>query len=235
MSDEELIEKAAKELDGNFNPDKHPIMAAMFRDYAATALAVFREHTAPTDDDRDGLFDTIDRAFHDSWTDAEEYAHASAHICQAIQAKYRLFRRGAPAEPAVTPDERCCEHDKCPGGSLCCCPDVPLREVERARERLMSEYTPTTKEVRGFYVKGEGGLFADEEFDRWLAEYTRQVKAEAWDEGHKTRWRRDPDDGCTCGAWAEIECGCGNYGTGELLSLNDNPYRGAPEQEGKGQ
>jgi hypothetical protein len=54
----------------------------------------------------------------------------------------------------------------------------------------MSEYTPTTNDVRQFYqgrlVKGDDGVyvFADEEksnaeFERWLA----GVKAEAWDEG----------------------------------------------------
>ena len=49
--------------------------------------------------------------------------------------------------------------------------------------------------------------------------------AKAWDEGHRKPWRRDPDDGCQCGAWASIECGCGQYGKGALLSLDDNPYR----------
>lgn len=46
---EKLIEEAAKALDKNFNPDKHPIMAAMFRDYAATCLAVFENAHTPTD------------------------------------------------------------------------------------------------------------------------------------------------------------------------------------------
>ena len=33
------VESAARALDANFNPDHYPIMAAMFRDYAWTALA----------------------------------------------------------------------------------------------------------------------------------------------------------------------------------------------------
>ena len=35
---DEAIERAARAMYENFNPDKHPIMAAMFRDYAKTAL-----------------------------------------------------------------------------------------------------------------------------------------------------------------------------------------------------
>lgn len=57
-----------------------------------------------------------------------------------------------------------------------------------------------------------------------LAEVVKQAQAEAWDEGHQHRWKRDANDGCRCGAWSSNECGCGKYGTGELLSLSDNPY-----------
>lgn len=52
----------------------------------------------------------------------------------------------------------------------------------------------------------------------------RETIAQAWDEGHRHLWKRGPDE-CMCGAWASMECACGKYGTGELLSLNDNPYR----------
>ena len=96
---------------------------------------------------------------------------------------------------------------------------------------MSDDFTPDTVLVRTNYAlynwqhtptytvpKGEA------EFDRWLAEYTRQVQAEAWDAGHKTRWRRGLDE-CQCGAWSRNECGCGLYGTGELLSLADNPHR----------
>lgn len=43
----------------------------------------------------------------------------------------------------------------------------------------MSEYTPTTEEVRNRYLSE---VFPEDEaeFDRWLA----QVKAQVWDEGH---------------------------------------------------
>lgn len=89
-----------------------------------------------------------------------------------------------------------------------------------------NNYTPNTDVVRLLYAIGQGGLSDDvedmraEDFDRWLA----GVKAEAWDEGHRHRQRRGPDD-CPCGAWYEGECACGQYGTGDLLSLADNPYR----------
>ena len=35
---DEAVERAARAMDENFNPDKYPILAAMFRDYAKTAL-----------------------------------------------------------------------------------------------------------------------------------------------------------------------------------------------------
>ena len=35
---DDAVERAARALDENFNPDKYPILAAMFRDYAKTAL-----------------------------------------------------------------------------------------------------------------------------------------------------------------------------------------------------
>jgi hypothetical protein len=53
------------------------------------------------------------------------------------------------------------------------------------------------------------------------AEVVRQ-KAAAWDEGHKTPWKREPDD-CRCSAWSSIECACGRYGTGRITT--PNPYR----------
>jgi len=51
----------------------------------------------------------------------------------------------------------------------------------------VSDYTPTTEEVSQQW----GWNYPDydntqEQFDRWLAE----VKAQAWEEGHKTRWKR---------------------------------------------
>ena len=61
-----------------------------------------------------------------------------------------------------------------------------------------------------------------------------EALAEAWDAGHLTRWRRGPD-GCQCGAWHSGECGCGKYGTGQLLSLADNPHRAALAATGEGQ
>ena len=44
----------------------------------------------------------------------------------------------------------------------------------------MSDYTPTTEEVR------DHNNWLGEEFDRWLAE----VKAEAWEEGCQSGWER---------------------------------------------
>lgn len=62
------------------------------------------------------------------------------------------------------------------------------------------------------------------QFEAWLAEHDRKVSERVWVEGYKTAWKRGPSE-CKCYAYSSSECGCGKYGTGVLLSLNDNPYR----------
>ena len=37
----DALEAAFKALDSNFNPDQYPIMAAMFKDYAETAVSAY--------------------------------------------------------------------------------------------------------------------------------------------------------------------------------------------------
>ena len=51
------------------------------------------------------------------------------------------------------------------------------------------------------------------------------VAADIWDQGHQTRVQRGPDE-CTCNAWNEDECACGNYGTGPITT--PNPYKVNP-------
>ena len=81
----------------------------------------------------------------------------------------------------------------------------------------MSEYTPTTDDVREFYQgqlekTGENVYtFVDEdkanaEFDRWLA----GVKAQAWEEG---------------AAYVALACGVIDDATKSWLDDGDNPYR----------
>ena len=48
--------------------------------------------------------------------------------------------------------------------------------------------------------------------------------AAAWEAGHREPWRRGPS-GCQCSAHSYGECACGLYGTGELRSLDANPYK----------
>ncbi len=43
----------------------------------------------------------------------------------------------------------------------------------------MSDYTPTTEEVRNWWTNGDVGLLG-QEFDRWLAE----VEQKAWNRGY---------------------------------------------------
>ena len=52
------------------------------------------------------------------------------------------------------------------------------------------------------------------------------LRAEAWDAGHRHPQKLGPD-GCECAAHYAGECACGEYGNGELLSLAANPYRRA--------
>jgi len=79
----------------------------------------------------------------------------------------------------------------------------------------MSDYTPTTEEVRFGYSIKDGGLSIDwlqseqvAEFDRWLAEVkAKEAKAERerikqrlWDDGYLYEMERDH-------VWALIEAG----------------------------
>lgn len=74
----------------------------------------------------------------------------------------------------------------------------------------MNEYTPITEEVRDSYdyqfTLGMNDISRIAEFDRWLAEHDREVKADAWDEG----FAEGLGDGCSCD-------GC--------LKWVSNPYR----------
>jgi hypothetical protein len=59
-------------------------------------------------------------------------------------------------------------------------------------------YTPSTDDVRGSYADGQwyarhrlDGTV--DEFDRWLAEYTRQQREGAWDQGNEAAlWDKNP-------------------------------------------
>lgn len=88
----------------------------------------------------------------------------------------------------------------------------------------MTDYTPTTDEVREEYVYGaqevdlDGQVVvsfdeADARFDRWLA----SVKAEAWDEVVATIRRCDPK--CT------DDCDICVFRGDVLADITPNPYR----------
>lgn len=65
----------------------------------------------------------------------------------------------------------------------------------------MSDYTPTTEQVRRYWQYGANAWLAEHatdnddgpdgsigaEFDRWLAAHDRAVQAKAWDEGEAAR------------------------------------------------
>jgi hypothetical protein len=99
----------------------------------------------------------------------------------------------------------------------------------------MSEYTPTTGEVRGWYlglgIAGRAELSSEcaNEFDRWLAlvkadayrmgynkatadivdeERSLKAKANAWEDGHSSGWKNH------------------EYENSYLIPSIENPYRG---------
>ena len=81
------------------------------------------------------------------------------------------------------------------------------------------EYTLTTDEVRINYIGTTPELAADKpwmehrpaEFDRWLAEYTRQQREEAWDDGYEARGEEESS--------VRLEYGM------EFSDTAENPYR----------
>ncbi len=51
----------------------------------------------------------------------------------------------------------------------------------------MSDWTPSTEQVRSHYVFNQSNQWDPERgeaFDRWLTEHDRQVAERAWDEGY---------------------------------------------------
>lgn len=104
MSDEELIEKAARaildaegiepEEDGTYwGTGTWPNAVKDAR----ACLAVFREHTAPTDDDREALAQVLL-----AWAGPWEGPRKPSLLELLLAAG---FRRGAPTEPAVTNEQ----------------------------------------------------------------------------------------------------------------------------------
>ena len=63
--------------------------------------------------------------------------------------------------------------------------DRKIELTDEGVEELMTDYTPSTEEVRNLFSwdNDEGEIVAKGGFDRWLAE----VKADAWEEGWVSR------------------------------------------------
>ena len=61
----------------------------------------------------------------------------------------------------------------------------------------MSDYTLTTADIEAEYGRVGNGPERRAEFQAWLAEHDREVRAEAWDEGHATPHELEPFDGHT--------------------------------------
>lgn len=79
---------------------------------------------------------------------------------------------------------------------------------------MTDEYTPTLKDIREVWIYAqdithdEGEAFHGAEFDRWLAEYTRQQREEGWVRGVRDAFHESVE--------------AGDYWTpGDLV----NPYR----------
>lgn len=83
---------------------------------------------------------------------------------------------------------------------------------------MSAEMTPTTDDVRIAYIDdameyGGSRSVAEPEFDRWL----KQIKAEAWDEGHET--------GLADGTGRGLAIGTDPFGD-HYTETSTNPYRG---------
>lgn len=75
MTTDDLTERIARALDKNFNPDRYPIMAAMFKDYAAAVLPIVEAEVRAAKAEAI-LMDDFDMALADHLADAGyiEYA-----------------------------------------------------------------------------------------------------------------------------------------------------------------
>lgn len=65
----EWIEKAAKALADDWNPDRDPVLTAMFRDYAHTALVAVADNLRAEGWDEGYLSGVHDDASSRDWTD----------------------------------------------------------------------------------------------------------------------------------------------------------------------
>ena len=95
------VEAAARALDANFNPDHYPIMAAMFRDYAWTALAAAAPYIAAQ-----ALRDAADEVRGYAYTpdDVREVAHGDDYA-DGITDAHHVFDRLLAARAARIEEE----------------------------------------------------------------------------------------------------------------------------------
>lgn len=98
-------------------------------------------------------------------------------------------------------------------GRCACGEEVPYdgmaEHIARAEAMSADEYTPSTASVRARWSVGclDGIPAGLAEFDRWLAQHDREVKAAAWDEGYSHLF--------DAGRASDLT----------VVSLDDNPYR----------
>lgn len=70
--------------------------------------------------------------------------------------------------------------------------DRKIELTDEGVEALVSDYTPTTEDMRDAYERMWRSDWVEKrgpEFDRWLVEHDRQIAARAWHEG----WMHDAD------------------------------------------
>ena len=104
---EAAIKAAAQAMTDDWNPDRDPVLTAMFSDYSATALAAATPHLRAAWAEEVRAIDIPEHRLHDQLPSDHWYAGQKAMRDEIVT----LLEGGGA----------CCEHSKCPGGSICCC------------------------------------------------------------------------------------------------------------------
>lgn len=94
-------------------------------------------------EDESAYDEAIREAMEAAWDKA---VSAMIQVVGDAAPKLMYIAPGNPYRRGAVMSGRCCEHDKCPGGSLCCCPPKPFREIARAEaeRRWPDTGTPPT-------------------------------------------------------------------------------------------
>ena len=104
---EAAIDAAAEGMADDWNPQRDPVLTAMFRDYAMSALEAAAPHLRAAWAEEVRAIEVPEHNQHDQLPSDHWYAGQ-----KIMRDEIATLLEGGG---------ECCEHPKCPGGSLCCC------------------------------------------------------------------------------------------------------------------